>query len=179
MIRTPCHEGHTRQIRPISSYANSHSQLGHPKPPCGPSKEYPSLPSPGSPSFTASTHKNLGQSSSSSKTQLIEESALTLVRHENHNHISRLTSRHCGSGKEHGREEKRPGTAGLGLECDLLPNNYTLSAGWDHTLEFVPQGESAPCISQSPLPGFSIIICNGDCVDSEGKSVMVCMCIFV
>ena len=32
----------------------------------------------------------------------------------------------------------KPGTAGSGLEFNFLPNNYMLSAGWDHTLEFVP-----------------------------------------
>lgn len=30
---TLCHEGHTRWVRAIPSCANSHSQLGHPKPP--------------------------------------------------------------------------------------------------------------------------------------------------
>lgn len=70
-----------------------------------PSKGCPSLSSPGdSFSSTASTHKNLGQSLSSSETALFEESALTLVRHENHNHISYPTPRHYGSGREHGKE---------------------------------------------------------------------------
>lgn len=38
------------------------------------------------------------------KLHSLEESALTLVRHENHNHISYPTPRHCGSGREHGKE---------------------------------------------------------------------------
>lgn len=42
------------------------------------------------------------------KMNFSEESALTLVRHENRNHISHLTLRHCGSGKQQRREgEKR------------------------------------------------------------------------
>lgn len=56
-----------------------------------------------------SKHKNLGQSLSSWKTELIEESGLTLVRQENHNHISHPMPRHCGSGKEHRREGKSQG----------------------------------------------------------------------
>lgn len=32
------------------------------------------------------------------------------------------------------------------MECDLLPNDYMLSTGWDHTLELVPQGDLAPGI---------------------------------
>lgn len=77
------------------------------------------------------------------------------------------------------REEEKPGTAGLGLECNLLPNNYMLFVSWDHTLEFVPQEESTPSVSQSPLPIFSITICNGDCVGSKHKSTKVCVCVFV
>lgn len=104
--------------------------------------------------------------------------ALTWVRHENHNNISRPAPRHCGSSEDKG-ERMKPGTAGLGLECDSLPNNYMLSAVWDHTLESVPQGESAPCLSQYPLPVFSINICNGDFVGSEGKpAAMVSVCVW-
>ena len=41
--------------------------------------------------------------------------------------------------------------------------------------------EPAPCISQSPLPVFSIIICNGDCVGSGEASLLwgVCVCVCV
>lgn len=175
------HEGHTRYVRSIPSCVNSHSQPGHLKPPSGrestPHPRTSYLPAaPENPLSITSKHKNLGQSLSSSETELIEESALTLVRQQNHNHISHPMPRHCGSGKEHRTEGKKPGVAGLGLECDLLPNNYMLSAGRDHTLEFVPQGESAPCISRSPLPVFSITICNRACVGSEGKFAVVCEC---
>lgn len=62
---------------------------------------------------------------------------MILVRYENYNYILRLISRYCGFGKEYGREEKRFGIVGLGLECDLLLNNYMLFAGWDYIFEFV------------------------------------------
>lgn len=106
-----------------------------------PSNDYSSPPSPGNHPSLTSKHKNLGQSLSSRETELIEESALTLVRQKNHYHTSHPMPRHCGSGKEHRREgeKSQPGAAGWGLECDLLPNNYTLSAGWDLALESVPQ----------------------------------------
>ena len=77
------------------------------------------------------------------------------------------------------------GTAvGLGLEFNFLPNNYMLSAGCITHLSLC-QKESVPCISQSPLPVFSIIICNRDCVGSGeagllwGVCVCVCVCVCV
>lgn len=84
----------------------------------------------------------------------------------------------CGSGKEHGREGKSQGQLAWvwNVIYYQIITSY-LQAG-DHTLELVPQGESAPCISQGPLPVFSITICSWDCVGSGGKSAE-CLCICV
>ena len=142
------------------------------------SKGYPSLSSPGNPfSFITRTHKNLGQSLSSSENALIEESALTWLAMKNHNHNSYPTPRrHCGSGKEHGKECDSNHWGWNAIYYQII--TCYLQAGITH--KFLPQGESALCISQSPLPVFSIIVCNGDCAGSEGKSAMcvyLCECV--
>ena len=99
--------------------------------------------------------------------------SLDLVRHENHNHISYPTPRHCGSGKEHGKECDSNHWGWNAIYYQII--TYYLQAGI--TLEFVPQGESALCIYQSPLPVFSIIVCKG--IVQALRASLLYVCVFV